>query len=208
MKIILLGAPGSGKGTQASCISEKYNLPHISTGDIFREITASGTALGNKIKELIDAGNMCPDDLTVEIVKERLSRADCKKGYILDGFPRDIVQAKAFESFGDPNPDVVINLDIDLDKIEKRITGRRNCKNCLRSFHIDHLGEAKTCPECGGELVIRKDDNPEAVAERLKVYKKNTEPLVKYYEEKGLIANIDGDKAIDEVFEDIVKVLG
>ena len=208
MKILLLGAPGSGKGTQASRISEKYNLPHISTGDIFREITKSGTPLGNMVKELIDGGNMCPDHLTVEIVKERLSKPDCKNGYILDGFPRDIAQAKAFECFGDPNPDFVINLDIDLDKIEKRITGRRNCSKCNNSFHVDYIGDAKLCPHCGGELVIRKDDNSESVKERLKVYKTCTEPLIDYYREKGLLTNIDGDKGIDEVFEDIVKVLG
>ncbi len=208
MKIVLLGAPGSGKGTQASRISEKYNLPHISTGDIFREITKSRTPLGNMVKELIDGGNMCPDHLTVEIVKERLSRPDCKNGYILDGFPRDIAQAKAFEGFGDPNPDFVINLDVDLNKIEKRITGRRNCSKCNNSFHVDHIGDVKFCPHCGGELVIRKDDNPEAVKERLKVYKTSTEPLIDYYREKGLLTTIDGDKAIDEVLEDIVKVLG
>ncbi len=208
MKIVLLGAPGSGKGTQASRISEKYNLPHISTGDIFREITNSGTALGNKIKEIIDGGNLCPDNLTVEIVKERLSRSDCANGYILDGFPRDIAQAKALESFGDPNPDFVINLDVDLSKIEKRITGRRNCKKCRNSFHIDHIGETKVCPNCGGELIVREDDNPESVKERLKVYKKSTEPLVAYYKEKGQLVSIDGDKPIDQVFDEIVKVLG
>ena len=208
MKIVLLGAPGSGKGTQATRISEKYNLPHISTGDIFREITNSGTELGNMVKSLIDGGNMCPDSLTVEIVKERLSRADCKNGYILDGFPRDIAQAKAFETFGDPHPDFVINLDIDLSKIEKRITGRRNCKTCHRSYHIDHIGDKTKCPHCGDELVVRKDDNPESVKERLKVYKQNTEPLIAYYKEQGVLVSIDGDKQIDDVFEDIVKVLG
>lgn len=206
MKIILLGAPGSGKGTQASRISEKYNLPHISTGDIFREITNSGTELGNMVKSLIDGGNLCPDELTVKIVRERLSREDCKNGYILDGFPRDIVQAKAFSEFD--VPDVVLNLDIDLSKIEKRLTGRRVCKTCLNSFHIDHIGDAKVCPQCNGELIIRKDDNVEAVKERLRIYKESTEPLVAYYKEKGLIKTIDGDKAIDLVFEDIVKVLG
>lgn len=206
MKIVLLGAPGSGKGTQASRISEKYNLPHISTGDIFREITKSGTPLGDKIKEIIDGGNLCPDNLTVEIVKERLSRSDCANGYILDGFPRDIAQAKALENFS--VPDVVLNLYIDLEKIERRITGRRVCKTCLNSFHVDHVGDAKSCPNCGGELIVRKDDNPESVKERLKVYKESTEPLIEFYAGNGLLKTVNGDGDIDKVFSEIVKILG
>ena len=206
MKIILLGAPGSGKGTQASRISEKYNLPHISTGDIFREITRSGTPLGDKIKQLIDGGNLCPDNLTVEIVKERLSRPDCANGYILDGFPRDIAQAKALEDFS--FPDVVINLYIDLEKIEKRITGRRVCKDCLSSFHVDSVGDAKICPDCGAELIIRKDDNPEAVRERLKIYRESTEPLIEFYQQKGLIKTVNGEGDVNEVFGEITKILG
>ena len=206
MKIILLGAPGSGKGTQASRISEKYNLPHISTGDIFREITKSGTPLGEKIKEIIDGGNLCPDNLTVEIVKERLSRSDCANGYILDGFPRDIAQAKALEDFS--VPDVVLNLYIDLEKIERRITGRRVCKTCLNSFHVDHVGDAKSCPNCGGELIVRKDDNPESVKERLEVYKESTEPLIEFYAGNGLLKTVNGDGDIDKVFSEIVKILG
>ncbi len=206
MKIVLLGAPGSGKGTQASRISEKYNLPHISTGDIFREITKSGTPLGDKIKEIIDGGNLCPDNLTVEIVKERLSRSDCANGYILDGFPRDIAQAKALENFS--VPDVVLNLYIDLEKIERRITGRRVCKTCLNSFHVDHVGDAKSCPNCGGELIVRKDDNPESVKERLKVYKESTEPLIEFYACNGLLKTVNGDGDIDKVFSEIVKILG
>jgi len=206
MKIVLLGAPGSGKGTQASRISEKYNLPHVSTGDIFREITKSGTPLGDKIKEIIDGGNLCPDNLTVEIVKERLSRSDCASGYILDGFPRDIAQAKALENFS--VPDVVLNLYIDLEKIERRITGRRVCKTCLNSFHVDHVGDAKSCPNCGGELIVRKDDNPESVKERLKVYKESTEPLIEFYAGNGLLKTVNGDGDIDKVFSEIVKILG
>ncbi len=206
MKIILLGAPGSGKGTQASRISEKYNLPHISTGDIFREITRSGTPLGDKIKEIIDGGNLCPDNLTVEIVKDRLLRSDCANGYILDGFPRDIAQAKEMERFS--MPDLVINLYIDLDKIEKRITGRRVCKDCLNSFHVDHVGEIKICPNCKGELVVREDDNPSSVKERLKVYKDSTEPLIDFYQKNGLLKTVNGDDEIDKVFGEIVKILG
>ncbi len=205
MKIILLGAPGSGKGTQAFKISEKYNLPHISTGDIFREIISSGTELGNKIKSIIDGGNLCPDDLTMQIVKDRLSQPDCAKGYVLDGFPRTTVQAKALQEFSSPS--VVLNLHIDLEKIEKRITGRRSCAKCANSFHIDFIGDTKICPVCGGELTIRADDNPTSVKERLKVYKNQTEPLIKYYGEMGSLKNIDGDKDIEQVFNDIVEVL-
>ncbi len=206
MKIVLLGAPGSGKGTQASLIANKYNLPHISTGDIFRKITNSGTPLGNKIKELIDGGNMCPDELTVEIVKKRLSEDNCANGFILDGFPRDINQAKALEEFC--KVDIVIDLSIDLSKIEKRLTGRRNCALCRKSFHLDHLDDVKTCPICGGELVIRKDDNSEAVKERLKIFKEVTSPLIEYYQDKGILTVINGDNDIQSVFEEIVKILG
>ena len=206
MKIVLLGAPGCGKGTQASRISERYNLPHISTGSIFREIISSGTALGQKIKEIIDGGNLCPDHLTVEIVKERLSKPDCKKGYILDGFPRNLTQAKALEEFS--SPDVILNLYIDLDKIEKRITGRRNCAKCGNSFHTDFIGDTKTCPMCGNMLVTRADDNPQSVKERLRVYKAQTEPLIEYFESLDKLSTIDADKTIEGVFEQIVKVLG
>lgn len=206
MKIVLLGAPGCGKGTQASRISERYNLPHISTGEIFRENINSGTALGLKIKQIIDGGNLCPDDITVEIVKERLSKPDCKKGYILDGFPRNLIQAKALEEFS--SPDVIVNLHIDLDKIEKRITGRRNCSKCGNSFHTDFIGETTKCPICGGLLTIRKDDNPDSVKERLRVYKAQTEPLIEYYNSLNKISTIDADKTIEGVFEQVVKVLG
>ena len=206
MKIVLLGAPGSGKGTQASLIADKYNLPHISTGDIFRKITKSGTPLGNMIKQLIDEGNMCSDELTVEIVKERLSAEDCVNGFILDGFPRDIKQAEALEKFC--KVDIVIDLAIDLSKIERRLTGRRNCALCRKSFHVDHLIDIKTCPHCGGELVVRKDDNLEAIEERLKIFKEVTAPLIGYYQDKGILTVINGDNDVQSVFEEIVKVLG
>ena len=206
MRIVLLGAPGCGKGTQASHIADRYNLPHISTGDIFREIIGSGTELGLEIKRIIDGGNLCPDHLTVEIVKQRLAKPDCKKGYILDGFPRNLYQAKALEEFA--TPDVVLNLHIDLDKIEKRITGRRICSKCGNSFHIDFIGNTKRCPICGNQLMIRDDDNPTSVKERLRVYSSQTEPLIEYYEKLNKLSTIDADKTIDGVFEQIVKVLG
>ena len=206
MKLILLGAPGSGKGTQAAYIADKYDLPHISTGDIFRENIKNQTPLGLQVKAVMDSGNLCPDDLTVELVKDRLSKSDCQKGYLLDGFPRNLFQAHSLDKFS--TPDVVVDLDVDLNKIEHRITGRRSCPKCNGSFHIDFIGETETCPECGAKLIIRKDDNPETVKERLSVYTKQTEPLVNYYKEQGKLVAIDGNRSIEDVFEDIVKVLG
>ena len=206
MKLILLGAPGSGKGTQAAYIAQKYDLPHISTGDIFRENIKNETPLGLKVKAVMDTGNLCPDDLTVELVKDRLSKSDCDKGYLLDGFPRDLVQAKALDEFS--APDIVIDLNVDLDKIERRITGRRSCPKCNGSFHIDFIGDTETCPDCGAKLVVRKDDNPETVKSRLAVYSKQTEPLISYYKNQGKLAVVDGNRPIDEVFAEIVKVLG
>ena len=206
MKVVLLGAPGCGKGTQAQYISAQYKIPHVSTGAIFREIIGSGTPLGNKVKEIIDKGNLCPDELTIQIVKERLEKPDCKNGFILDGFPRDISQAKALDDMFPPA--VVINIDVDLQKIEKRIVGRRSCPKCGGTFHIDFIGDRKDCPTCGAELVTRKDDNPEVVKERLKVYAESTKPLIDYYEKQNKLVNVDGDKSIQEVFEEIKKVLG
>ncbi len=206
MKLILLGAPGCGKGTQAGNISDKYNLPHISTGDIFRDNIQNKTPIGIKVKEIMDNGNLCPDELTVELVKDRLSKDDCKNGYLLDGFPRNLYQAKALDGFD--SPDRVINIDVDLAKIERRITGRRSCSKCKGSFHIDFIGDTKVCPDCGGELTIRKDDNPETVKSRLTVYREQTAPLEEYYSKQGKLVDVDGNKNIDEVFAEIVKVLG
>ncbi len=206
MKLILLGAPGCGKGTQAGYISDKYSLPHISTGDIFRENIARQTPIGIKVKEIMDSGNLCPDELTVELVKDRLQKPDCVNGYLLDGFPRNLYQAKALEEFC--APDKVINIEVDLAKIERRITGRRSCPSCKGSFHIDFIGDTKNCPDCGGELIIRKDDNPVTVKSRLDVYSVQTAPLEKFYKEKGKFVNVDGNQSIDQVFDEIIKVLG
>ncbi len=206
MRIILLGAPGSGKGTQATCIVKRYALPHISTGDIFRENIKNQTELGKKVKAIMDSGNLCPDNLTIELVKDRLSKPDCEKGYLLDGFPRNIVQAEALDKIAPP--DKILDINVDLKKIERRITGRRSCPKCNNSFHIDFIGDTKVCPVCNGELVIRKDDTPETVKERLKVYKEQTEPLVDYYNKQSKLIEIDGDKNIEDVFEEITKVLG
>lgn len=206
MKLILLGAPGSGKGTQAAYISDKYDLPHISTGDIFRENIKNQTPLGLKVKAIMDGGNFCPDDVTIDLVKDRLSKPDCEKGYLLDGFPRNLLQASALDNFC--APDLVIDLEIDLKKIEHRITGRRSCPKCGNSFHVDFIGDTKVCPDCGETLVVRKDDTVEVVKERLRVYEKQTAPLIDFYKKQGKLVSIDGEKSIEEVFEQIIKVLG
>lgn len=213
MKIILLGAPGSGKGTQATKIAEKYGLTHISTGDIFRENIKNQTALGIKVKEIMDSGNLCPDGLTIELVKDYLTRCDNKNGYLLDGFPRNIVQAEALEGFD--APDKVIQLDVPFSKIESRILQRRVCSKCGASHNVAFIGNTDICPDCGGKLVIRKDDTKETVRERLSVYKEQTEPLVEYYKKKGKLFVIKSsdkeDVNVDEretIFADIVKVLG
>ncbi len=206
MKIILLGAPGSGKGTQATYICSKYNLPHISTGDIFRENIKNQTPLGVKVKAIIDGGNLCPDDLTCELVKDRLSKPDCKNGYVLDGFPRNLFQSCELDKFS--NPDLALNIKVDFDKIEKRVTGRRTCVACGGTFHIDQIGDTKICPTCGKELIIRKDDTVETVRHRLSVYKEQTEPLIDYYAKQNKVIDIDGNRSVEEVFQSIVKVLG
>ncbi len=206
MKIVLLGAPGSGKGTQAKNIANKYNLTHISTGDIFRENIKAGTPLGLQVKEIIDKGNLCPDELTIELVKDRLSKKDCENGYLLDGFPRSIPQAVALDTFS--SPDTIINLDVDLTKLEARITGRRSCPKCGGTFHVSFIGDVKACPTCGGELVTRKDDTPETVKERLAVYQAQTQPLIDYYGKAGKVKDVDGNLPIDQVFAEIEKVLG
>ena len=205
MKLILLGAPGSGKGTQAANITEKFDLPHISTGDLFRENINKETALGKKVKAVMSTGQLCPDDLTIEMVKDRLSQPDCSKGYLLDGFPRNLKQAQILDGFCSPNK--VININLDLDKIEHRITGRRSCANCKNTYHVDNIGDRETCPNCGAKLIIRKDDNVETIKERLEVYREQTQPLVEYYSQQGKLYNVDGDKGVDEVFEEIVKAL-
>ena len=206
MKLILLGAPGSGKGTQANLIAEKYNLPHISTGDIFRENIKNETPLGVKVKAVMNTGELCPDVLTIELVKDRLSNEDCKNGYMLDGFPRNLVQAKALDEFAEP--DVVIDIDVGLAKIEHRLVGRRSCPKCAGSFHIDFIGNTENCPDCGEKLIIRKDDNSETVKERLSVYQSQTAPLVEYYKKQNKLRVVNGDQEIDKVFCEIKKVLG
>ena len=206
MKLILLGAPGCGKGTQAVYITAKYGLPHVSTGDLFRDNIKNETPIGIKVKEIMRTGELCPDEITVEMVKERLSRPDCEKGYLLDGFPRNLMQAEKLDQFS--APDLVINIEVDLGIVQHRIMGRRVCSACNSSFHTDIIGEAKECPVCHGELFIRKDDRPEIVKERLFVYNKQTAPLIDYYKNQGKLVTIDGGLDIKHVYEEITKVLG
>lgn len=192
MNIILLGAPGAGKGTQATKISDKYALPHISTGDIFRENIKNQTEIGLLAKSYIDKGQLVPDEVTCKIVENRITKPDCEKGYMLDGFPRTIVQAEALDKI--TKIDLVINIDVDFSLIMNRICGRRVCKDCGESYHISTLNGATTCARCGGELSQRKDDNPETVQSRLDVYEKQTSPLIEYYTKKGVLFTVKSDK--------------
>ncbi len=205
MNVILLGAPGAGKGTQATRLAEKYCIPHISTGDIFRENIKKQTPIGVVAKSYIDKGQLVPDEVTVEIVKQRLAMDDCKNGYLLDGFPRNVFQAEELDKFS--NVETVVNIDVDLTKLLKRITGRRVCP-CGESYHVDFLNGKTTCAKCGAELYQRADDNEETVGSRLSVYKNQTAPLIDYYEKQNKLVVIDGDKTIDEVFAEIVEKLG
>lgn len=205
MKLVFLGAPGSGKGTQAARIAARYNIPHISTGEIFRENIHEMTPLGKLAKSYIDIGQLVPDEVTIEIVKDRLKREDCERGFILDGFPRDIAQAEALDLFAEP--DLVIDLDIETEKLVRRLTGRRSCGKCGATYHVDFLGGRENCLNCGEKLIVREDDNVETVSKRMKVYKDSTEPLIKYYSAKGKLTSVDGDKAIDEVYNGITDIL-
>ena len=205
MNIILLGAPGAGKGTQASKISQAYNLPHISTGDIFRENIKNQTPVGVLAKSYIDKGQLVPDDVTCEIVEERLACDDCKNGYMLDGFPRTIPQAEALSKL--EKIDVVINIDVDFSLLLDRLCGRRVCKDCGESYHVSRLNGATTCARCGGELYQRKDDNPETVQSRLDVYNAQTAPLIEYYTKKGLLFNVVGNTTPDDVYAQITQKL-
>ena len=205
MNIILLGAPGAGKGTQASKISDAYALPHISTGDIFRENIKNETEIGLLAKSYIDKGQLVPDEVTCKIVENRIVKPDCEKGYMLDGFPRTIAQAEALDKVA--KIDLVINMDVDFALIMDRLCGRRVCKDCGESYHVTTLNGATTCSRCGGELYQRKDDNPETVESRLAVYSQQTAPLIEYYKAKGLLFNVLSNGTPEETFEMIAKKL-
>ena len=205
MKVILLGAPGAGKGTQAVRLAKRYNIPHISTGDIFRSNIKERTPIGIVAKSYIDKGQLVPDEVTIQIVKERLEKDDCKNGYLLDGFPRTVSQAEALDGFSEI--DSVVNIDVPLNKLMRRITGRRVCGKCGESYHIDYLDGSTSCRKCDGELIQRADDNEETVGKRLEVYEKQTAPLIDHYKSKGKLIDVDGDGDIDSVFAAIVERL-
>ena len=213
MRIILLGPPGAGNGTQAAGIVEKYNIPHISTGDIFRKNIKEGTELGKKAKGFIDQGLLVPDELTVGLVTDRISQPDCKNGFMLDGFPRNVAQAQHLDKYLKEvgiSLDKVVNIEVDKDILVGRAVGRRICKSCGATYHVE-FNPPKVdgvCDVCGGELYQRADDNEETVSKRIQVYLDETKPLVNYYSQEGIIANINGQQSIDKVFADIVNALG
>ena len=209
MKIIMLGPPGAGKGTQAEFLSEKYGIPQISTGAIIRGVIASGSDEGKRIKELIDKGMLLPDETVVSMVKNRLAEPDCKNGFILDGFPRTIEQAKALDKMG-VKIDHVLSIELSDDEILERLSGRRECKVCRASYHIEDHPPKKEgiCDRCGGELITRDDDKPETIKNRLKVYHESTEPLKKYYEEAHLLVTAHSQKALADTRREVLKALG
>lgn len=213
MKIIMLGAPGAGKGTQAKKISAKYNIPHISTGDIFRANIKNGTELGKKAKSYMDQGLLVPDELTVDLVIDRIQKEDCKNGYILDGFPRTIPQAEALDqalkALGE-KLDHAIEVDVPDENIVKRMAGRRACVHCGATYHVVHAPTKveNICDACGGELILRDDDKPETVTKRLTVYHDQTKPLIDYYREEGILATVDGTADFEDVFKAVVDILG
>ena len=213
MKIIMLGAPGAGKGTQAKKIAEKYHIPHISTGDIFRANIKNGTELGKKAKTYMDQGLLVPDELTVDLVIDRVGQDDCKDGYILDGFPRTIPQAEcldaALEKRGE-KVDFAINVEVPDENIVKRMSGRRACVGCGATYHIKYNPTKVdgVCDACGEKLVLRDDDKPETVQKRLGVYHDQTQPLIDYYTSQGILRTVDGTVDIDDVFRAITEFLG
>lgn len=213
MKIVMLGAPGAGKGTQAKKIAEKYQLPHISTGDIFRANIKNGTELGKKAKTYMDQGLLVPDELVVDLVVDRLKQDDCAKGYILDGFPRTIPQAEALDealsAIGE-RMDYAINVEVPDQNIIDRMSGRRACLACGGTYHTKYIPTKVEgiCDTCGGELILRDDDKPETVKKRLDVYHEQTQPLIDYYTTKDILVEVDGTMEMADVFNAIVKILG
>ena len=209
MKLILLGAPGAGKGTQAEIISKVLNIPTISTGNMLREAMKNGTELGRKVKNFMDNGQLVPDDVVIGIVEERVAREDCKNGFILDGMPRTIPQAAALEERG-IHFDAVVSIEISDDVIEKRMTGRRVCGSCSASYHIvaNPPKVEGICNVCGSELVTRKDDKPETVRNRLSIFHAETEPLKHFYEELGTLKLVEGNQSIETATQEILAALG
>ena len=213
MKIVMLGAPGAGKGTQAKMIASKYQIPHISTGDIFRANIKNGTELGKKAKSYMDQGLLVPDELTVDLVIDRLANDDCKNGYILDGFPRTIPQAEALDAalakLGE-KMDYAIDVDVPDENIVSRMSGRRACTGCGATYHIVYNPSKKgdCCEVCGEKLILRDDDKPETVQKRLNVYHEQTQPLIEYYTKQGILKAVDGTQDMNDVFTAITNILG
>ena len=213
MKVIMLGAPGAGKGTQAIKIAEKYGVPHISTGDIFRANIKNNTPLGQEAKKYMDAGQLVPDELTVKILLDRVANEDCKNGYVLDGFPRTIPQAEVLENALKEMNDAVdyaVDVDVPDENIIRRMGGRRACLKCGNTYHVEYA-KPKTegiCDNCGEKLVLREDDKPETVKNRLDVYHQQTQPLIDFYSQRGVLRTVDGTQDIDVVFNAIVDILG
>ena len=213
MKIIMLGAPGAGKGTQAKKIADRYQIPHISTGDIFRANIKEGTELGRKAKSYMDQGLLVPDELTLELIMDRFQNPDCANGYVLDGFPRPIPQAEALTAALEKNGDSIdyaINVEVPDENIITRMSGRRACLACGATYHVVYAPtkEEGVCDRCGEKLVLRDDDKPETVKKRLDVYHSQTQPLIDYYTKQGKLAEVDGTQSVDAVFDAIVKILG
>jgi adenylate kinase len=213
MKIIMLGAPGAGKGTQAGKIAKQYDIPHISTGDIFRANISKGTELGKKAKKYMDQGQLVPDELTCDLVVDRISDPDASNGYVLDGFPRTIPQAEALTnalSKRNEKIDYAVSVEVADDDIVKRMSGRRVCSDCGATYHIEYQPPQKedVCDKCGKNLIVRDDDKPETVKNRLQVYHEQTSPLIDYYRRQGVLYKVDGTKGIESVFHDIMRILG
>ena len=205
MKLIFLGPPGAGKGTQAAGVSAHLGVPHVSTGDMFRSAIRNQTPTGLEAKRYLDAGELVPDSVTIAMVKERLSMDDCKKGYLLDGFPRTVEQAIALDDIS--APDAVVDIEVPDERLLSRLTGRRICGKCQGTFHISKLTDDRICPVCGGELYQRNDDRPETISTRLKAYHESTEPLIGYYKGLGKLREVNGDSQLEEVFKAILATL-
>jgi adenylate kinase len=213
MRLVLLGAPGAGKGTQAKKLIEKYGIPQISTGDLLRAAVSAGTQLGKEAKSYMDRGELVPDRVVLGMVEERLKQDDCKKGYILDGFPRNVAQAEALDKMLNDlgmSLDAALSVDVPFDDLMKRLTGRRTCKACGQMYNIYFNPPKKegVCDKCGGELFQRDDDKEETIKKRLEVYNSQTSPLIDYYSKKGILKSVNGTGSIDEIFANICKVLG
>jgi adenylate kinase len=213
MRLVLLGAPGAGKGTQAKKLIEKYSIPQISTGDILRKAVADGTPLGKEAKSYMDSGGLVPDSVVIGLVKDRLAQDDCKKGYILDGFPRTTPQAEALDAelaaMGTPLTDA-LSVDVPMNDLMKRLTGRRTCKSCQQMYNLHFSAPQKegVCDKCSGELMQRDDDKEDTIKNRLEVYEKSTAPLIDYYSGKGILKSVEGTGSIDDIFNKVCSMLG